>query len=157
MNDKAAHAPVIAPPPILLAVSIAAAFTAQHFWPLPLFSEDQVSRKYLAIALFAVAVAIFAAAVSQFIKNKTDLSPYKPTSAIVVGGIYRFTRNPIYIAFLCVALGFAASSNSAWFLFAALILLLLLHFGVVKREEHYLSSKFGGSYDDYRRRVRRWI
>jgi len=157
MNDKSEHAPVIAPPPLLMLLCILAGFVARHFKPAPLFSENQSFRKYFAIALFVLAFVIFAAAILQFVRNKTHPSPYRPSAALIVAGIYRITRNPIYIAFLMIVIGFAIAANSAWFLMSAIILFLLLHFGVVRREEPYLSAKFGSSYHDYCRRVRRWL
>ena len=151
------HAPIIAPPPLLMALCIAGGFVGRHYKHLSLFPEHHPLRQPLYIALFAIAVAIFGAAISQFIRHKTHPSPYKPTATVVVKGVYRFTRNPIYIAFLFIVIGFAVAANSAWFFVSALTLFLLLHFGVVKREERYLSAKFGSAYDDYGRRVRRWL
>jgi len=72
-------------------------------------------------------------------------------------GVYRLTRNPIYIGLLIVVMAVAISVNSVWVLLSIVPLFLLLQFGVVLREERYLSTKFGSGYDDYRRRVRRWI
>jgi protein-S-isoprenylcysteine O-methyltransferase Ste14 len=157
VNEKSDHAPVIAPPPLLMLLCILAGFVARHFEPLPLFSENQSFRKYLAISLFVLAFVIFAAAILQFVRNKTHPSPYKPSATVIVAGIYRITRNPIYIAFLLIVVGFAVAANSAWLVLSAIILFLLLHFGVVKREELYLSAKFGSTYDDYCQRVRRWL
>jgi protein-S-isoprenylcysteine O-methyltransferase Ste14 len=156
-NDKSDHAPVVAPPPLLMLFCILAGFVARYFEPLPLFSDNQSFRKYLATTLFVLAFMTFAAAILQFVRNKTHPSPYKPSAAVIVAGIYRITRNPIYIAFLLIVVGFAVAANSAWFLLSAIILFLLLHFGVVKPEERYLAAKFGSTYDEYRRRVRRWI
>jgi protein-S-isoprenylcysteine O-methyltransferase Ste14 len=156
-SDERDHAPIIAPPPLLMALCIAAGFVARHFNRLSLLPEHHPLHRPVSIALFAIALAIFGLAITQFIRHKTHPSPYKPTAAVVVNGIYRFTRNPIYIAFLFVVIGFAVAANSAWFLVFAAVLFALLHFGVVKREEDYLSAKFGSTYDDYRRRVRRWL
>jgi protein-S-isoprenylcysteine O-methyltransferase Ste14 len=156
-SDERDHAPIIAPPPLLAALCIAGGFVGRHFKHLALFSEDHALRRQLSIALFAIAVVIVVAAIVQFISHKTHPSPYKPTAAVVVKGVYRFTRNPIYIAFLIVVIGFAVAANSAWFLISAVVLFVLLHVGVVKREERYLSAKFGTTYDDYLRRVRRWL
>jgi protein-S-isoprenylcysteine O-methyltransferase Ste14 len=157
MNDKHDHAPVIAPPPLLLALCIAAGFIVQHFKPLPLFPGAHRFLRALCITFFVVAGIIFFLAIREFIEHHTHPSTRKPTSELVVTGIYRWTRNPIYIAFLLIVLALAVGANNAWLLLSAIVLFVLLHFGVVKREEHYLSTKFGSIYDDYSRRVRRWI
>lgn len=156
-SDERDHAPIIAPPPLLLLLCIGGGYLARHYERLSLFPEHHPLRRPLSIALFAIAVVIFLAAITQFIRHKTHPSPYKPTAAIVVKGVYRFTRNPIYTAFLFVVIGFAVAANSAWFLISAAMLSVLLHYGVVKREELYLSARFGSTYDDYRQRVRRWL
>jgi protein-S-isoprenylcysteine O-methyltransferase Ste14 len=157
MNDERDHAPIIAPPPLLIVLCIVAGFIARHFKRLPLLTEGHPLRWPLCIALSVLAGLIFFAAIRQLIRHKTHPSPYKPTAALVVRGIYRFTRNPIYIAFLLIVLAFAVGANDTWLLLSPLLLFILLQFGVVKREERYLSIKFGNIYDDYRRRVRRWI
>jgi protein-S-isoprenylcysteine O-methyltransferase Ste14 len=157
MNNERDHAPIIAPPPLLVALCIVGGFVARHFNPLSLFPESHPVRWPLCIALFVISALILFGAIRQLIRHKTHPSPYKPTAAVVVGGVYRFTRNPIYIAFLLIVVAFAVAANSAWFFVSAITLFVLLHFGVVKREEGYLSGKFGSAYDDYRRRVRRWL
>lgn len=157
MTDKPDRAAVIAPPPLLVVLCLALGFGAQHFHRAPLFSELPPFYRPLYLALFVAAALIFVLAIREMIRHKTHPSPHRPTTAIVVEGVYRFTRNPIYIAFLLVVLAFAVRANNAWLLLSAAILFLLLHFGVVKREEQYLSVKFGSVYDEYRRRVRRWI
>jgi len=105
----------------------------------------------------ALAAALFFLARRTFLAHGTDLNPYRPTQAVVVTGIYKFSRNPIYIALLLVVLAFALFANSLWFIGMAGILLFLLQFGVVKREEEYLLRKFGDAYGEYCRQVRRWI
>ncbi len=157
MNDKRDHAAVIVPPPLLLVLCIAAGFIAQHLKRLALFPGAHPFLRPLCITLFAVAAIILFLAIRELVRHRTHPSPYKPTAELVVGGIYSWTRNPIYIAFLLIVLALAVGANSAWLLLSAITLFVLLHFGVVKREEHYLSTKFGSIYDDYYRRVRRWV
>ena len=157
MNEKRDHAAIIAPPPLLLALCIAAGFIAQHLKRLPLFPGAPAFLRPLCISFFAVAAIIFFSAIRELVRHHTHPSPYKPTAELVVGGTYSWTRNPIYIALLLIVLALAVGVNSAWLLLSAMTLFVLLHFGVVKREEHYLSTKFGSIYDAYYRRVPRWI
>jgi protein-S-isoprenylcysteine O-methyltransferase Ste14 len=154
MRDRAG---VIAPPPLLTALCIAAGFIADHFKPIPLIRGLSIARLTLCIALSLLAGIIIFSGLRQLVRHKEHPSPYKPTDAIVASGIYRFTRNPIYAGFLVIVLAVAVGANSAWLLLSFIALFVVLHLGVVKPEERYLSSKFGDTYDDYRRRVRRWI
>ena len=87
----------------------------------------------------------------------TNVNPAKPALTIVRGGPFRFTRNPMYLA-LCLlqsALGFFLNDWITLLFVAPLA--LILHYGVILREERYLTAKFGEPYLDLKRDVRRWI
>jgi hypothetical protein len=87
----------------------------------------------------------------------TPVATVEPTLRIVASGPFRFSRNPIYIALLLIHCGLALVLRSPVALQLALPALLVLHFGVMLREERYLSARFGDSYDAYRASVRRWL
>ncbi len=148
---------LLAPPPVFFAVCVIAAVIVDHFVPLPIVRDANIARYIAGVVLFAIAIAIAARARNELMRHNEHPNPYKPTNAIVDTGIYGRTRNPLYIAFQIIALGVAAFANSWWVIIAMIPMFLLLHFAVVLREEQYLSGKFGAPYDDYRRRVRRWI
>ena len=151
------RAKIIAPPPLLGVACIALAFVARHYKPLPLLGDGGPVRIGLGVGLCVLAATIIFVARRQMVAQGTHPNPYRPTRSIVITSVYRFSRNPIYIAFLLVVLAFAFFANSVWFIVTTGILLFLLHFGVVKREEDYLSQKFGDAYREYCRQVRRWI
>ena len=148
---------IIAPPPLLAAGCILAGFVASHYWALPFFPGPRPIRIAVGVLLFLGAVLIFVLAQREFMAHNEHPSPYRATNTIFGTGIYSRSRNPIYIAMMIVVLAVGVTANDAWFLIALPVLFLLLRFGVVSAEETYLSEKFGANYDDYRRRVRRWI
>ncbi len=87
----------------------------------------------------------------------TNVHPSEPALALVRGGPFRFTRNPMYLA-LCllqVALGFFL--NDLITVLFVVPLSVIFHYGVILREERYLTAKFGEPYLQYKREVRRWI
>jgi protein-S-isoprenylcysteine O-methyltransferase Ste14 len=87
----------------------------------------------------------------------TNVNPAKPALTIVRSGPFRFTRNPMYLA-LCllqVALGFFLNDWTT--LLFVVPLALILHYGVILREERYLTAKFGEPYLELKRQVRRWL
>jgi protein-S-isoprenylcysteine O-methyltransferase Ste14 len=92
-------------------------------------------------------------------RAKTNVSPFHPTTAIVASGPFRLSRNPIYLGFLLSYLGIGVAAGSIGVGILALwpVLMAVLHFGVVKREEHYLLAKFGEPYRAYLGSVRRWL
>jgi protein-S-isoprenylcysteine O-methyltransferase Ste14 len=104
-----------------------------------------------------VAVALFLYSVGKFRAARTPVPGNKPTTVIVRTGPYRFSRNPIYLAFSLLQLGIAIWINGLWLiatLFAALAVMACV---VIPREEQYLERKFRGEYLDYKRSVRRWL
>jgi protein-S-isoprenylcysteine O-methyltransferase Ste14 len=153
-RDRAA---IIAPPPLLTVLCIAAGAVIEHFKPFPLLPGLGHSRITICITLLIVAAVFVGSAIREFRRHNEDPSPYKPTGTIVDSGIYGRSRNPIYIGFLIFVSAVAVATNSLWIALSFLMLFLLLQFGVVRPEERYLSGKFGSTYDDYRSRVPRWI
>jgi len=148
---------IIAPPPLLGLVCIAAGFIAAHYKPLTFFPGPASIRIAISVVFFFIAVVGIFMARRELVKHKEHPNPYRPTNAIVSSGIYRRTRNPIYVSFMVIVLAAAVAANNGWLLLAMVVLFVLLEFGVVRAEERYLSAKFGAEYEEYRRRVRRWI
>src|ERR1041384_5990270 len=148
---------VIAFPPLIWAVG-AAISALLHFFVVrvPIASNYRISLICgIAVAVLAPTLAISAAV--TFKKAGTNINPGEPALLIVRGGPYRFTRNPMYLA-LCllqVALGFFLND---WITLLFVVpLALILHYGVILREERYLTAKFGEPYLQLKRDVRRWI
>jgi protein-S-isoprenylcysteine O-methyltransferase Ste14 len=142
-------------PPLLFVFPILALLAVE--WLVPTSFVHGTLRWILGTLAFAAGVALN---VGGFITQKragTDPIPFNPSTCIVSHGLYRFTRNPMYVGFVLWTLGLALLADSAWMLLAVPIGLVLIDRIVVTREERYLERKFGGRYLDYKRRVRRWI
>jgi len=110
----------------------------------------------LGASLVVIAIALFVASVGKFRAAGTAVPANKPTTAIVRTGPYRFSRNPIYLAFSLLQLGIAIWVNSLWLLATLAVALALIHV-VIAREERYLERKFGTEYLAYKAAVRRWL
>src|SRR5215469_505625 len=111
----------------------------------------------LGVALVAVAIALFSYSVAKFRAAGTPVPARKPTTVIVRTGPYRFSRNPIYLAFSLCQLGIAIWVNSVWLLATLVGAVALIHYVVIRREEQYLKRKFSAQYLDYKASVRRWL
>ena len=111
----------------------------------------------LGVPLVVIAVALFAYSVSTFRAAGTPVPARKPTTIIVRTGPYRFSRNPIYLAFSLVQLGIAIWANSVWLLATLGGAVILIHCVVIPREEQYLERKFGAQFLAYKASVRRWL
>ena len=142
-------------PPLLFVLPILASLVLEWFVPT---SFVHGAFRWTLGAL--IVVAGLALNVGGFVTQKragTDPIPFNPSTRIVAHGLYRFTRNPMYIGFALGTLGFAILVDSAWVLLAVPVGLVLIDRIVVTREELYLERKFGEEYLTYKRRVRRWI
>src|ERR671919_888941 len=106
------HADIKIHPPILLLIHIFAAFLLNWLLPLPFaFPNILVWVGYLFIP---VGLGLAASAASQFMKASTTLDPHGSVTEIVTSGPYRFSRNPIYLGFVCLLIGFTFIFRTYW-------------------------------------------
>jgi len=159
MSDDARETPdnpgVIAPPPLIYAGALAIGLLANRLYPIA-FVPRGLSR-VLGWPLIVGGPVVGSLGLREMKRADTNVDPREPTTAIVTGGPYRFTRNPLYLSMTLIYAGITALANA---LPAALLLPFVLHImrrGVIEREERYLERKFGDEYLDYKARVRRWI
>jgi protein-S-isoprenylcysteine O-methyltransferase Ste14 len=143
------------PPPLLPASLIGIAYLADIYLPLPI--SGGFGLWLVGLVLIVASLCLASIAVLQFSRAKTHLEPWQPTTFIIQSGIFRYSRNPIYLAYCIATLGCGMMLNSWWGLAAVLPLVYLLQQLVIRREETYLEQKFGDSYLAYKHRVRRWL
>ena len=97
--------------------------------------------------------------VVSFRRAKTTVNPTRPdsTSSLVVSGIYRYTRNPMYLGMLLILLGWAAFLSNGLALFVLPAFVLYMNRFQISPEERVLASLFAHDYAEYSARVRRWL
>jgi len=146
---------IVIPQPLLFLIPLLAAFLADKFAPTGFIYGPLrwIVGSLLVLAGLALSIVGF---VTQR-RAGTDPIPFHPTTRIVSHGLYRFSRNPMYLGFGLWTLGIAFLLNSVWMLLAVPIGLLLTDRFVIVKEEKYLERKFGDEYLSYKSRVRRWI
>lgn len=108
-------------------------------------------------SLILVGLLLFTAGVRNFSRAETPLPTNQPARVLVTTGIYRWTRNPIYLGFFLAYAGIGVAAFSPWILILLLPLVVTIRYGVIAREETYLERRFGDAYRDYKARVRRWL
>lgn len=155
MANEKDTAGVIAPPPLIFLSGLLIGGFISWFYPR-VFLPNLVGY-ILGGALIFVGLAIIFIAKAKMAKVKTNIEPWKPTTAILSDGIYGISRNPIYVAMVLIYLGVVLLFNSLWMLPPLILVLVVMHYGVILREEKYLGEKFGAEYLNYKEKVRRWI
>ena len=143
------------PPPLLVGAIIGSGYLIDRIKPLPVLNDDIVWLS--GAVLIVVALLIALTGLFHFLEAKTHIEPWQPTTTIIKQGIFRYSRNPIYLAFCIATAGSGLVLNSWWVLMGVLPQVCLLQQFVIKREEVYLESKFGKIYLDYKHQVRRWF
>lgn len=145
-------------PPLGLALLLAVAmwFVAAQ---LPSLAISVPWNHFLAATISCVGVIFVLAGGYAFHRARTTVNPTKPnaTSSIVISGIYRRSRNPMYVGALLALAGWAVFlSNALPFVFLPAYVMYMNRFQILP-EERVLSAKFGAEYETYKRTVRRWL
>lgn len=141
-------------PPVVYLGSIALGLGIHGAWPARWLPDPVGALGALATL---VAVALFAWSVRTFRGAGTPIPGNRPTTTIVRTGPYRFSRNPIYLAFSLFQLGLSLWINSLGLLITLVPAVALMSLVVVPREERYLEARFPSEYASYRASVRRWL
>jgi protein-S-isoprenylcysteine O-methyltransferase Ste14 len=142
-------------PPLVYGAAIVTGLLVELGWPLSFLPS--VVAALLGSFLVVIAVVLFSYSIRIFRAAGTPVRGNKPTSVIVRTGPYRFSRNPIYLAFSIFQLGIASCVNSLWLIATLLGAVALMAWVVIPREERYLERRFGADYLAYKRSVRRWL
>jgi protein-S-isoprenylcysteine O-methyltransferase Ste14 len=145
-------------PPVALGV-IAAALMWCAASATPDFDFPLSSNLMFPVGLALLGALTCLAGVVAFRRAKTTMNPMKPdtTSSLVVSGIYRYTRNPMYLGFLLLLMAWAASLSNVLALVSVLAFVLYMNRFQIVPEERVLASRFAQDYAEYRDRVRRWL
>ncbi len=150
---------VLVHPPILYAGGLLVGAIFNQFMPAS-FAGLISSRNLIlwpGIVLLAGGIILISMAVRQFRRAGTNVPTNKPAVQLVTDGVYRFTRNPIYVSLSCIYAGLALIWDSPWTLGLLVPVLITMRFGVIAREEKYLTAKFGAAYTEFLSKTRRWL
>ncbi|MAZ04133.1 MAG: isoprenylcysteine carboxyl methyltransferase [Sneathiella sp.] len=143
------------PPPLCFLAFLAIGIYFNSAW-----MEGRAAEPILTVigGLLTLVSAIYLAHSAR--KHKTagsNVEPWKPTTTIISDGIYKYSRNPIYVAMAAAYLGLAIAAAS-WLAVVLLpFCLAFIRYYVIAKEEAYLEDKFGSEYLEYKKKVRRWL
>jgi protein-S-isoprenylcysteine O-methyltransferase Ste14 len=153
-SDRPNTSPIVHPPVVTLAFLLLA-YALGRFVPIS-FTVPAMLR-YIGLALAFVGFLLGIGAFIEFMKARTTLDPHGAAKQLVTSGIYRFTRNPIYLGFLLVVVGLPLYFGLYWGIVLAPLYVFLMNRLIIQHEEAYLERKFGKTYTDYTSQVRRWL
>jgi protein-S-isoprenylcysteine O-methyltransferase Ste14 len=145
------------PPPVVDLAAAGLMWGIANWLPGP--QLPTAVRLWGALALAGLGVFIALAGVIHFARAKTTVNPLRPerASALVTGGVFRFSRNPMYLGMALVLLGWAVALSSAASLLALAAAVWYLDRFQIQPEERVLRAHFGEAFEAYCRRTRRWV
>ena len=155
MSEEADRADTPILPPLIPACAVALGLALRFAWPIEFLPKNAASG--FGWPLLAAALSLAGAAAWEMKSAKTNVHAHKPATRLVTGGLFAFSRNPIYLAMVLAVAAIAGIVNSLWLLLLAGPTAFALQKLAIEPEERYLERKFGGEYLDYKARVRRWI
>ena len=142
-------------PPIWFLLALAAA-AALHYM-LPIARVFRAPWSYGGALLVLLGIVISATGAGAFKRAGTPVLPFEPSTALVTDGLYRFSRNPMYVGLVLVLLGAAVLFGSLGALLTVPVFVWILQTRFIEGEERFLQEIFGERYLEYKKRVRRWL
>lgn len=144
------------PPPIIALLVMAGMYLIDRLLPLGVRVPGRV---FWFIGFFVLGMAVAIVGVVQFRQQRTTIHPLNPehSTSLVTSGIYRYSRNPMYLGMLLVIVGWLIYLGSWLAVFMPVVFVLLINKLQIVPEERILASKFGQSFTEYLGSVRRWI
>jgi protein-S-isoprenylcysteine O-methyltransferase Ste14 len=145
------------PPPAVAVLSAAMMWGVSQI--APSLEVPYLVRLIAAVVIALIALGIDIAGFISFRRARTTVNPMKPqaASALVTTGIYKISRNPMYVASLCALVAWGIYLSNVWTLTGAVIFVMYINRFQIKPEERALAAIFGADYANYRCAVRRWL
>ncbi len=146
----------VPPPVVVLTIALA-------MWVISLFTPSAeigvLSRALAGGTTALLGVGISLSGVAAFRRAETTVNPMKPgdASSLVTNGVFRFTRNPMYVGLLLVTIGWAVFLSAPWAFAGPLAFVAYITRFQITPEERVLASIFGEPYRNYMSQVRRWL
>jgi protein-S-isoprenylcysteine O-methyltransferase Ste14 len=157
METKRDSPGVYIPPPLFYVLIFLAAVFAQK----KVLINDSLFHlqitKMTGMLFLIISLLFLITSLKKFFQSKNTLILIKPASSLQTNGIYRISRNPMYVGLAAMYLGISCLIGNWWNIILFPILLLVIQEYIIKREEKYLERAFGQKYLDYKNRVRRWL
>ena len=142
-------------PPVYLLIGLLLAIGLHY--QLPLATIVPSPYNWGGVALIVFGILIIAAPAVAFFRAETTIIPFQESSSLVITGLYRFTRNPMYVGMVLILVGTAVLCGSLSPFLVPVLFVLVINKMIISVEERMLERLFGDEYLEYKKKVRRWI
>ena len=143
------------PPPILVLILVSSNyFSSKKIDLIHLPNQDLISIIILLIGILILINPIF-----KFIKSKTTIDPikFKKVNKLIISGIYKYSRNPMYLGLLMIVISTSIFFLNIFSITTPFLFYCWINRFQIKKEEIFLTEKFGEEYMSYKIKTRRWI
>ena len=143
------------PPPILVLILVSSNyFSSKKIDLIHLPNQDLIS-----IIIFLIGILILINPIFKFIKSKTTIDPikFKKVNKLIISGIYKYSRNPMYLGLLMIVISTSIFYLNIFSITTPFLFYCWINRFQIKREEIFLAEKFGKEYMSYKTKTRRWI
>jgi len=142
-------------PPVILLLSILSQFGLHSWWPVARLVGPPWHN--VGFVLIVLGILIVVGPVAAFSRAATTIKPFKDSSSLVATGMYRYTRNPMYVGMVLVLIGIAVRLGDLTPFVMPILFVPILTARVIKHEEEMLEERFGDEYREFRQTVPRWL
>ena len=143
------------PPPILVLILVSSNYySSKKIDLIHLPNQDLIS-----IIIFLFGILILINPIFKFIKSKTTIDPikFKKVNKLISSGIYKYSRNPMYLGLLMIVISTSIFYLNIFSISTPFLFYFWINRFQIKREEIFLTEKFGKEYSLYKAKTRRWI
>lgn len=158
MNDAMDRPTALPWPPLIYGAALLLAIGASIVLPSAWIGRP-MSDILLAFGglLVAATVALYVTALRAFTRARTTVQPNAAATHLITDGPFKLSRNPLYLANTILMIGIGLVTGSLWFLALGIVAAFAVQKLAIEPEERHLQARFGRSYREYAKRVRRWI
>ncbi|WP_299787226.1 isoprenylcysteine carboxylmethyltransferase family protein [uncultured Shewanella sp.] len=155
MEKDVRGAGVKIPPPLIYILFMLLAHVNELLLPIGITFAPVIT--YTGLALVITGLIVLLSLLLQFKRQKTAIEPWQPTSSIIKTGLYKYSRNPVYLALCTIPVGLGLYFSHIWLITSVIPSCVCVYYVAIRPEEAYLRRKFGDEYIRYQKQVRRWF
>ncbi|SEA58118.1 Protein-S-isoprenylcysteine O-methyltransferase Ste14 [Arachidicoccus rhizosphaerae] len=151
------HPGVYIPPPLFYIAFFYFSLLLEHDFALGIGFLRRPNQQFIGWVLCLIGVGVGLMTLIQFIRSRNSIVTIKSAHSLQTSGVYRYSRNPLYVSLFFLYFGAAIFWGNWWSFILSPFLVMIMKLYVIKREEKYLRRRFGKEYKLYKKSVRRWF